>query len=50
MELGILIGKTDRDVSTRKIDAAMYNKMQRRRTWEDGTHIFILCLSMNLIY
>ena len=40
MELATLIGKTDRDASTRKIDAAMHTTIQRPRTGKiEHTHI-----------
>jgi transcription initiation factor TFIIB len=34
MGLATVIGKTDRDASGRKIDAAMHTTMQRLRTWD----------------
>ncbi|MFL6380212.1 MAG: transcription initiation factor IIB family protein, partial [Nitrososphaeraceae archaeon] len=39
MGLSTIIGRTDRDASGRKIDAAMHATMQRLRTWDSRAHI-----------
>src|SRR5919198_5551700 len=39
MGLSTVIARTDRDASGRKIDAAMYTKMQRLRIWDSRSHI-----------
>ena len=39
MGLSTVIGRTDRDASGKKIDAAMHTTMQRLRTWDSRAHI-----------
>jgi transcription initiation factor TFIIB len=39
MGLSTVIGKTNRDASGKKIDAAMHATMQRLRTWDSRAHI-----------
>ncbi|MFL6432975.1 MAG: TFIIB-type zinc ribbon-containing protein, partial [Nitrososphaeraceae archaeon] len=39
MGLATVIGRSDRDASGRKIDAAMHATMQRLRTWDSRAHI-----------
>jgi transcription initiation factor TFIIB len=39
MGLAIVIGRTDRDATGRKIDAAMHNAMQRLRTWDSRARV-----------
>ncbi|MFL6462423.1 MAG: transcription initiation factor IIB family protein [Nitrososphaeraceae archaeon] len=39
MGLSTVIGRTDRDASGKKIDAAMHTIMQRLRTWDSRAHI-----------
>jgi transcription initiation factor TFIIB len=39
MGLSTVIGRTDRDASGKKIDAAMHTTMQRLRTWDSRTHV-----------
>jgi transcription initiation factor TFIIB len=39
MGLSTVIGRTDRDASGKKIDAAMHSIMQRLRTWDSRVHI-----------
>jgi transcription initiation factor TFIIB len=39
MGLATIIGRTDRDATGRKIDAAMHTTMQRLRTWDSRAHV-----------
>jgi transcription initiation factor TFIIB len=39
MGLASIIGRTDRDATGKKIDAAMHTTMQRLRTWDSRAHV-----------